>query len=41
MKETVRLIIATLLLVGSLSPELLADGGAPPPMCAPTQCKAK
>ncbi len=41
MKETVRLIIATLVLVGSLSPALLADGGAPPPMCAPTQCKGK
>ena len=39
MKKTVGLVIATLVLVGTLSSPSLADGGAPPPTCIPSQCQ--
>jgi hypothetical protein len=38
MRNAIRLLIATLLLIGSLSTSSLADGGAPVPMCLPGDC---
>ena len=38
MTKIVRLVIATLVLVGTLSTSSSADGGAPVPLCVPGQC---
>ncbi len=35
MKTVVRLMLATLLLLGAMSTSSLAEGGAPTPMCSP------
>lgn len=40
MKKMVRLMLATLVLLSAVSISSFADGGAPPPMCAPGHCKA-
>jgi len=40
-KNIVRLVLATLLLLGAVSTASFADGGAPTPMCAPSQCPGK
>lgn len=37
MKNLIRLLFVTLLLVGSCSTTLFADGGDPPPTCLPGQ----
>jgi len=41
MKNIARLMLATLLLLGALSTTTFADGGAPPPMCSPSNCPGK
>ena len=38
MKKSIGLFVATLALVSTLSSPSLADGGAPPPTCIPSQC---
>jgi hypothetical protein len=38
-KKIVRLLIAVMLLVGTVSTSSFADGGSPFPLCAPGQCK--
>jgi hypothetical protein len=40
-KNIVRLVLATLLLLGAVSTASFADGGAPAPMCAPKNCTGK
>ena len=39
MKTVIRLMLATLLLLGAMSTSSLAEGGAPTPMCSPGHCK--
>jgi hypothetical protein len=41
MKKMVRLILATLLVLGAVSTVSFADGGAPAPMCSPKNCPGK
>ena len=41
MKKLVRLMLATLVLLGAISTASFADGGAPPPMCSPSHCPGK
>jgi hypothetical protein len=41
MKKLARLMIATLVLLSAVSISSFADGGAPPPMCAPGYCGGK
>jgi len=41
MKNVVRLILATLLVLGAVSTVSFADGGAPAPMCSPARCPGK
>jgi hypothetical protein len=41
MKKMVRLILATVMLLGAVSTVSFADGGAPPPMCSPKNCSGR
>ncbi len=41
MKKFIRLVLATLLLVGAVSTASLADGGSPMPTCSPGNCGPK
>ena len=41
MKKFIRLLVATLLLVGAISTASMADGGSPMPTCSPGHCPPK
>jgi hypothetical protein len=41
MKKMVRLMLATLVLLGAVSTSSFAAGGAPTPMCSPGNCPGK
>jgi hypothetical protein len=41
MKNVIRLVLATVLLLGAMSTSSLADGGAPMPLCSPGHCGGK
>ena len=38
MKTLVHLVLAGLLLTGTITTASFADGGSPPPMCSPGHC---
>jgi hypothetical protein len=39
MKKLIRLVLATLVLVGAVSTASKADGGSPMPTCSPGHCR--
>lgn len=41
MKMLIRLVLATLVLVGGISTVSFADGGSPMPTCSPGHCPGK